>query len=587
MAVGPTMTLLGAALVAVAALAVVIALLSHASTSRKNEDRIDAAIAQLNSLQVMPWRLRASSSATANNLAGARALTLATERSIADSLAELIRNAPVAGRSTFARPLHQNFAYLNQMLELVARGSFGRAGQLGASAFATHNQVVGTLDRASEYYRDDTATASLEATSGSIAIVLLLLCGFSFFYLRAYKAHAATDALAGKLQLSQTHLEQAQRVAGVGSWEWDSHGRIISWSAEHGRLHGWTDPEPPSSSGAVLELISPEDRTRFAASIGAAFVEGGAVELDYRVRQSSGGRLIHVHATAVTDSDGTRRMIGTSRDLTERFQRAEAERANSAKNEFISRMSHELRTPLNAVLGFGQLLTMSDLDERQYANVEHILSAGQHLLDLINELLDISRIESGDLRLSLEPVRMSAVIADAIDLVTPIADPRKITVRGDLREDLWVRADVQRLRQVLLNLLANAVKYNHDNGSVHVLASRAAGDRVEIVVQDDGPGIAPAMIDRLFSPFERLGAEQGAVEGTGLGLAVSRGMIEAMGGRITARSELGRGAAFTIDLEAAPRNRALGAGPCLNKPADVTDLLRFVDHASEALGPAA
>ena len=124
-------------------------------------------------------------------------------------------------------------------------------------------------------------------------------------------------------------------------------------------------------------------------------------------------------------------MIGTSQDVTDRFRRAEAERANRAKDQFISRMSHELRTPLNAVLGFGQLLTMSELDERQQANVEHILTAGRHLLDLINEILDISRIESGDLRLSLEPVSVRSVIVDAIDLVTPIADPRRIDVRAD------------------------------------------------------------------------------------------------------------------------------------------------------------
>ena len=220
-------------------------------------------------------------------------------------------------------------------------------------------------------------------------------------------------------------------------------------------------------------------------------------------------------------------------------------------------MSHELRTPLNAVLGFGQLLTTSELDERQHANVEHILTAGRHLLDLINEILDISRIETGDLRLSLEPVSVRSVIVDAIDLVTPIADPRGIIVRADLPDDdLWVRADVQRLRQVLLNLLSNAVKYNDEAGHVQVLASVRSDERVEIRVRDDGPGIASGMIDRLFSPFERLGAEQTSVEGTGLGLAVSRGMIEAMGGRITAGSEPGCGAEFTIALDRAEEVRA-------------------------------
>jgi signal transduction histidine kinase len=216
-------------------------------------------------------------------------------------------------------------------------------------------------------------------------------------------------------------------------------------------------------------------------------------------------------------------------------------------------MSHELRTPLNAILGFGQLMTMSELDERQRGNVEHILSAGRHLLDLINEILDISRIESGDLHLMVELVSVRAVIDEAVDLVEPTAGERGVDVCADHGDtDLHVRADAQRLKQVLLNLLSNAVKYNKPGGHVRIHTAPGAADHALIVVEDDGPGIAPEMIERLFDPFERLGAEQRSIEGTGLGLALSRGMIEAMGGRIHARSELGRGTAFTIELELVP-----------------------------------
>jgi signal transduction histidine kinase/CheY-like chemotaxis protein len=276
---------------------------------------------------------------------------------------------------------------------------------------------------------------------------------------------------------------------------------------------------------------------------------GVPIDLEYHVK---GGRLLHVRGARLTDAEGrTTGMIGTAQDVTDRFRRAEAERANRAKNEFISRMSHELRTPLNAILGFGQLLQSSELDEDQHASVDHIVMAGSHLLDLINEILDISRIEAGQLRVSPEPVAVHAVVDEAIDLVTPIAIERSIAITAELGDDgAWVRADVQRLKQVLLNLLSNAIKYNRDGGHVRVRASRI-GERVQIVVADDGPGIAPEMIERLFSPFERLGAEQTSVEGTGLGLAVSRGMLEAMGGGITVVSESGSGSAFTIDLAAA------------------------------------
>ena len=211
-------------------------------------------------------------------------------------------------------------------------------------------------------------------------------------------------------------------------------------------------------------------------------------------------------------SDGRRRVIGTSQDMTERFQRVEAERANRAKDEFISRMSHELRTPLNAVLGFGQLVSMSELDERQRGNVEHILSAGRHLLDLINEILDISRIESGDMRLSIEPVSLPSVVVDTVDLVGPEAAEHRISLEVDETPDLWVRADVQRLRQVLLNLLSNAVKYNADGGHVwvrtrphdgwprpHRGAGRRAGDRA----RDGRAAIQPVRAARRRTDLRR------------------------------------------------------------------------------------
>jgi PAS domain S-box-containing protein len=545
--------LLAATVLSMAALAAIVALTWHASASRDNEDRLDDVRTALNLLQDMPWRLEASGNVTPGKvtLTTVTSRMLAMEHAVQGSLDTLRRRSPVTELASVPGPLQANFDALNYMVGLVDHGQFEEAGFLVPATFRSHDAVVRALNRAGGRYRARAATALREATIGSVLIALALLSGFALFYRRAFRARAAAEDLAREVHHSKTHLEQAQRLASAGSWEWDEGQRRMTWSAEHARLHGWTNPSPPASPSAVLELIAPEDRERVRAGLSEALVEGKPIELEYRLREASGGRLIHVQATPIVDGEGqTTRMIGTSQDVTDRFRRAEAERANNAKNEFISKISHELRTPLNAILGFGQLMTMSELDERQRANVDHILSAGKHLLDLINELLDISRIESGDLRLAPEPVSVRAVIGETTDLVTPEAIDHELAVLAECgEEDLWVRADLQRLKQVLLNLLSNAVKYNHAGGYIGVRASRAGTDRVQIIVEDDGAGIDPTMMERLFSPFERLGAEQTSVEGTGLGLALSRGMIEAMGGRIEVRSELGQGTAFTIELE--------------------------------------
>jgi signal transduction histidine kinase/CheY-like chemotaxis protein len=257
----------------------------------------------------------------------------------------------------------------------------------------------------------------------------------------------------------------------------------------------------------------------------------------------------------------------STRAREDRFRRTEAERASRAKSEFLSRVSHELRTPLNSILGFAQIVARSDLNERQRGNIERVSRAGRHLLDLINEVLDIARIEAGELRLSLEPVRVGSVANDVIELLTPLADARAIALTANAGcAETWVQADVQRIKQVLLNLVTNAIKYNRDGRHVTVNATRGAEGRVRIVVADDGPGIADEKIDRIFSPFERLGAWETVVEGTGLGLALSKGFVEAMGGTITVESTVGLGSAFTVELAAAEPQSALRSGQRASAP---------------------
>ena len=231
-----------------------------------------------------------------------------------------------------------------------------------------------------------------------------------------------------------------------------------------------------------------------------------------------------------------------------------AETANRAKSEFLSRMSHELRTPLNAILGFAQVLEMDSLNPEQRESVGYIVKGGRHLLRLIDEVLDIARIEAGRLAISPEPVPVRDIVREALDLVKPLAAERHVRLLDGGASDApdqHVLADAQRFKQVLLNFLSNAIKYNREGGTVTLSYSAPAPGRLRLEVIDTGPGIPPDGLERLFAPFERLGAEQAGIEGTGLGLALSKRLVEAMGGRLGAESTLGRGSTFWIELAVA------------------------------------
>ena len=263
-----------------------------------------------------------------------------------------------------------------------------------------------------------------------------------------------------------------------------------------------------------------------------------------------GTRILHTKKLPILDQDGVPRfLLGISEDITERKladqhlreAKDEAERANRAKDEFLSRMSHELRTPLNAVLGFAQVLQMGSLDNDEQESVKQILRGGRHLLGLIDEVLDISRISTGQLSISQEPVSVAAAIEEAVALVRPIAAERDIEFRQEDVNGTHVLADRQRLKQVLLNLLSNSVKYNRVGGTVSISSEELVGGMFRIKVADTGLGIPTEAMERLFMPFDRLGAEASNVQGTGLGLALSKGLMDAMGGSLTAESVVGTG----------------------------------------------
>ena len=238
--------------------------------------------------------------------------------------------------------------------------------------------------------------------------------------------------------------------------------------------------------------------------------------------------------------------------------RLAAENANRAKSEFLSSMSHELRTPLNAIMGFGQLLANTNValpDVKRLEFTRHIVNAGSHLLDLINEILDLARIESSGVMLSLEPVAIDDVLQECRTMIAPTAQRSRIRLRFPQALQESVIADRTRLRQVLLNLVSNAVKYNRDGGSVTVDVRAGANGNVRIAVQDTGAGLLPDQLASLFQPFNRLGQEAGKVEGTGIGLVVTKRLIELMGGTISVESTVGVGSVFSIELKAATQAR--------------------------------
>jgi hypothetical protein len=226
-----------------------------------------------------------------------------------------------------------------------------------------------------------------------------------------------------------------------------------------------------------------------------------------------------------------------------------AERASRAKSEFLSRMSHELRTPMNAILGFSQVLEIEPLNAEQQSFVREIHRAGDHLLELINELLDLSAIESGRLETVIQSVALQAAMEQAVHMVKPLLQRQGIALIDQCQQEITVLADATRLKQVLVNLLSNAGKYNRSGGSVHIDCQMLDAERMRLSVTDTGRGIAPEKIGLLFQPFERLGvSESTAIEGTGIGLAISKRLIELMGGAIGVDSAPGQGSTFWIEL---------------------------------------
>ena len=323
------------------------------------------------------------------------------------------------------------------------------------------------------------------------------------------------------------------------------------------RIYGY--PKEERIDHSAMSIMHPDDQPFVTAELERMFAKESDELVSYRFRAHHADAhwlMIETHGRLLDDVDGQpRRAVLVSRDVTEAvaFEEAlaaakeEAERANAAKSEFMSRMSHELRTPLNSVLGFAQILQMELESKEDLELVDHVFKSGQHLLTLINEVLDISRVESGNIGLAPEPVHLQGLVLECLDIIGPQAKEREVVVTCDDSFDYMVMADHLRLKQVILNLLSNAIKYNRSHGSV-TLRCEIRSLFVRFSVADTGFGIAPELRERLFTAFDRLDAESRGIEGTGLGLTLSKTLIEAMGGTLGFETVVDKGSMFWFEL---------------------------------------
>jgi hypothetical protein len=407
--------------------------------------------------------------------------------------------------------------------------------------------------------------------------------------LRVLGSHLDVSDLRAAERAAQRTAERlllATSAARIGTWDFEVATRELAWDAQQFRLFGHApDAAPPIS--IWRSALHAEDRARVESEVEAAIKHGIPYDSVFRIVRADGATR-WLAARGVVHGGGdrtTQRLIGVNWDVTDAREaeaalraKETAERANRAKSEFVSKMSHELRTPLNALLGFAQLLEMDPAEPptaRQHEHITRIRAAGWHLLNLINDVLDLSRIESGLSTVAMEVVELEPLVLDAMALIAPQAAERNIRLShataASAPRTVW--ADGTRLRQVLLNLLSNAVKFNRVNGAVTVEIAAQDEDAAQITVRDTGPGISAAHIESIFSPFSRRRQQSVEPEGSGIGLAISRRLIEQMRGQVDVESRPGEGSAFRVTLR-----RAVVAQPPAPVPAPLPLRLRTRDE---------
>lgn len=485
-----------------------------------------------------------------------------------------------------ARLLYTRLTYALSELE----NSYLAVNEKTLLALTEQSQVLGKL-------RSNTLLL-LGLIGTAIVIVLALL-------MRARKVNARLNDARNKLAHQSNLLQAMLDSIDQGFVVWDANDHLVIWNDRC--LDFWNQPEGIKVGAKRIDLLRELARKgifgegdteelaaqqlRYLHDVGRDSIESihlddgrhiqlrrypmpdgstAAVYTDITERMKAEEKQRESHAELtrhVGDLNESRKML--EKQAAEMAQLAEeqaafkeiAEKANQAKSEFLSSMSHELRTPMNAILGFGQMLEFNPkepLTEAQKGCVDHILNGGQHLLELINDVLDLAKIESGKVDLAIEDVSAKMVLDDCVLLVQTMAEDRgiEIIVGPGFETGEKVRTDQMRFKQSLLNLMSNAIKYNSDNGKLTVDCQATPDGFLHISVADTGTGIPQNMLQKLFEPFNRLGAENTDIEGTGIGLSITKQLIERMDGHIGVESEVGVGSTFWIELPLADTDPA-------------------------------
>ena len=378
------------------------------------------------------------------------------------------------------------------------------------------------------------------------------------------KIWSIVEDITDQKQSEKAIRESQQRMAlhvqrtPLGVIEWDNNFCVTEWNSAAEFIFGFSKEEVLGKH--ATEFVIPSHVFDDVGEIWEQLLtlKGGLRSTNENITRDGNTVLCDWYNTPLIDEDG--KVIGVAslvQDITKQKDdemalikaKQEAEYANKAKSEFLSSMSHELRTPMNAILGFSQLLQLEEsFSDEQKDNVNEIINAGKHLLTLINEVLDLAKVESGQIDMSLESIEVNSIIKDCFTLIKTLADKRNIKITHSCLQNIAVRADYTRLKQALLNLLSNAIKYNRENGSIMVEVLLKDDKHIAILVKDTGSGIPETRLPELFQPFNRLEAETSDIEGTGIGLTITQRIIEMMGGRVGVESEVGIGSTFWIEL---------------------------------------